>query len=78
MEYPVYCDTPQWADPLNSWPEWSIVGGESGVFIDDEYYDLTEPRRGMKYESFINMLKNEDEEIATLVMSIIQSRMLDQ
>jgi|GEM_PF-6178258 len=74
MEFPRYCDTPQWADPLNSWPEYSIVGSESGGRVEDIWF--TEERKGPRYEEFMGMLRKQDEEITALIMSIIQSGML--
>ena len=70
MSYPTYCDTPQGADPLNSWPVFSIVGKYGGTARSRNWF-LDEQNT-----LFMDNLKREDEEITVLIMSIIQSGML--
>ena len=70
MSYPTYCDNPQGADPLNSWPVFSIVGKYGGAARSRNWF-LDEQNT-----LFMDNLKREDEEITALIMSIVQSGML--
>jgi len=49
-------------------------GTTGRAYDEDDFYE--EPS-GMRYQAWMSKLKREDEEIAGLIMSIVQSGMLD-
>lgn len=74
MEYPIFADTPQGADPLGSWPQYSIVGAEPPVAKKGDggaYAARARKRKRLRLE-----LEREDDEILTVIACMLEADIL--